>query len=248
MNWTPPISASSADRRIFTRASARRRWKGPGARSKAVIFPHRGSFPSSDLPVFKDGDQLRGTLVSAASGEPLRWRMPCGQEVDFQLGRVAGVRIAARDEGAAIGFRRAARIAQRRPACRRQFRRAWMKKRIQIRAAISRSASPFSAPERLEAFCGRRISPGPTGDFEVGNLAASRRRAMKSPAGPPPLRPAPGAWRYLDGQYVLWYPPPYGEPSGNLMCRLPASVERFEISFHAVHVGKYVISGLRLHF
>ncbi len=41
--------------------------------------------------VFKNGDELPGTLVSAVSGAPLRWKTVGGQELDFQPGRVSGV-------------------------------------------------------------------------------------------------------------------------------------------------------------
>jgi hypothetical protein len=41
--------------------------------------------------VFKNGDELPGSLVSAASGAPLRWKTVGGQELEFQPARVSGV-------------------------------------------------------------------------------------------------------------------------------------------------------------
>jgi hypothetical protein len=55
-----------------------------------LVTPASGAPP--DLLVFKDGDELEGALLAAASGERLRWRTADGQEVDFDTGRLAGVR------------------------------------------------------------------------------------------------------------------------------------------------------------
>jgi hypothetical protein len=49
--------------------------------------------PAGDLLVFKNGDELSGALVTAASGTSLRWRLASGQEVDFLAERIAGVRL-----------------------------------------------------------------------------------------------------------------------------------------------------------
>jgi hypothetical protein len=48
---------------------------------------------AGDLLVFKNGDELPGALVTAATDAPLRWRAASGQEVDFQTDRVAGIRL-----------------------------------------------------------------------------------------------------------------------------------------------------------
>ncbi len=56
-----------------------------------------------DLLVFKNGDELPGALIRAATGGPLRWRLASGQEIDFQTGRVAGVRLTTGAEGQPSG-------------------------------------------------------------------------------------------------------------------------------------------------
>lgn len=50
--------------------------------------------PSSAL-VFKNGDELPGTLLHAQNGASLKWRTDSGQEVQFEAGRFAGVRLVA---------------------------------------------------------------------------------------------------------------------------------------------------------
>ena len=64
------------------------------------------NFPSHDMPaarktdmlVFKNSDEFPGTLLTAEQGGGLRWKMISGQEVEFQPGRIAGVRFAAPDK------------------------------------------------------------------------------------------------------------------------------------------------------
>lgn len=67
----------------------------PANRMSAIAFPPRERIPDTagDRLIFRNGDELCGALLSAANGT-VRWRLPAGPEVDFQTGRVAGVRLA----------------------------------------------------------------------------------------------------------------------------------------------------------
>ena len=69
----------------------------PAAALQTVAFPARppGAEIPADALVFKNGDELRGTLLSAAAGTALRWKMANGQELEMQTARLAGVRFAA---------------------------------------------------------------------------------------------------------------------------------------------------------
>ncbi|MEP6670578.1 MAG: hypothetical protein ABJF10_15565 [Chthoniobacter sp.] len=49
---------------------------------------------SLDMLVFKNADELPGKALSATLPGPVRWRMVSGQEVEFQPGRIAGIRLA----------------------------------------------------------------------------------------------------------------------------------------------------------
>jgi|GEM_PF-3333679 len=53
---------------------------------------------ASSALVFKNGDELPGSLARAASGEPLHWKTPGGQEVEFQPERISGVRFLPKEE------------------------------------------------------------------------------------------------------------------------------------------------------
>ncbi len=64
----------------------------------ALTYPHEemNAFPPADRLVFRNGDQVRGTLLAAGHAAPLRWEFPAGGSVDFQTKRVGGVLLAAR--------------------------------------------------------------------------------------------------------------------------------------------------------
>lgn len=57
----------------------------------------------ADVLVFKNGDELSGSLLSAALNGPLRWKATNGQEVEIQPGRVAGVRFASAENAKPSG-------------------------------------------------------------------------------------------------------------------------------------------------
>lgn len=46
-----------------------------------------------DLLIFKDGDELAGQMLASTTSGPLRWRTAYGQEVDFQIEHIAGIRV-----------------------------------------------------------------------------------------------------------------------------------------------------------
>jgi hypothetical protein len=71
----------------------------PVASLTTIVFSRRE--PASDAPgdtlTFKNGDVLQGSLISAATGESLHWKLATGEEVDFRTARVAAVLFASRN-------------------------------------------------------------------------------------------------------------------------------------------------------
>ena len=62
---------------------------------QSIGFVPRDAAPPepADLLVFKNGDELRGTLLGASAHAALRWKTRRGQEARIATGRVAGVRL-----------------------------------------------------------------------------------------------------------------------------------------------------------
>ncbi len=56
------------------------------------MAPAKAESPASGALVFKNGDELPGTLLRAGTQAPLLWKTPNGQEVEFQPERISGVR------------------------------------------------------------------------------------------------------------------------------------------------------------
>jgi hypothetical protein len=56
--------------------------------------PAKVDGPAAGALVFKNGDELPGSLLRAESGAPLKWKTAAGQEIEFKPERVAGVRFA----------------------------------------------------------------------------------------------------------------------------------------------------------
>lgn len=60
-------------------------------------LPAFGPSAGTDVLVFKNGDELPGTALSGFLQGPVHWRTPYGQIVDFQAGRIGGIRLAGRE-------------------------------------------------------------------------------------------------------------------------------------------------------
>jgi hypothetical protein len=68
----------------------------PAAALNAVSFSSLGPHTQTkgDSLVFKNGDELPGTLISATHDAPLRWKSSSGQELAIELKNLAGIRLA----------------------------------------------------------------------------------------------------------------------------------------------------------
>jgi hypothetical protein len=67
----------------------------PAPALDAVSFSSLGPVAQikGDSLVFKNGDELQGTLISAAHDAPLRWKSSSGQELAIELKNLAGIRL-----------------------------------------------------------------------------------------------------------------------------------------------------------
>lgn len=76
----------------------------PASALTGLNFPKRDvpAGQQSDMLIFKNGDEFPGTLLDAEQGGALRWKMTSGQEVEFQPGRIAGVRFASPEKAAKL--------------------------------------------------------------------------------------------------------------------------------------------------
>ncbi len=67
--------------------------KVPMSMLEEIDFPAKAAAAwSRDVLIFKDGDELHGTMLEAASGREVRWRSPGQREVAIMPELVAGVR------------------------------------------------------------------------------------------------------------------------------------------------------------
>lgn len=69
----------------------------PTAALQTVVFPSRpeDGEKTGDALVFRNGDEMRGTLLSATAADGLRWKMAGGREIAMAATHLAGVRFAA---------------------------------------------------------------------------------------------------------------------------------------------------------
>lgn len=83
----------------------------PSTTVRAIEFPHKPAIAPAaalaeggDTIIFKNGDQLRGTLVAASHDKPLLWKPIKGDKpVEFASDRLAGVLLAARKDAPEVG-------------------------------------------------------------------------------------------------------------------------------------------------
>ena len=203
----------------------------PATALQTVAFPSRqpGAEKPADALVFKNGDELRGTLLAAAAGGAVRWKMAGGQELKIQVAHLAGVRFAAggdvgkMEEPATLELRNGDRL-------RGEFV-ALDDRQIQFQHALLGTVS--IARERLwSLFPNRRFSVADGGREAVAWLGGRRGKN-----GPAELLST--SWFTIDGSYIL-----RGQPSGGMaqdehMLRVPGTElpERFEIRAEATEAN-----------
>ncbi|MBP7949274.1 MAG: hypothetical protein KA004_06420 [Verrucomicrobiales bacterium] len=71
----------------------------PNAAVHALVFsnPVPDKIEPADRLVFKNGDQLRGELEGAGTGQPVGWKLPNGSRIQFGTKRLGGILLTGRD-------------------------------------------------------------------------------------------------------------------------------------------------------
>ena len=180
----------------------------PAAAVRAVEFAHLTPVAGQPLDtlVFKNGDQLRGLLESAANGQKLRWRTaPAAPPVEMDTARMAGVLIAPRGERPAAKTGVLAR-------CRNgdlvagdftslDGERLVLESGAAGRVSLARAgvrALYFSHDGKLPALDGASEHEV----WEAGldfNRASAEQRKKKAAEG----KAVPGLWTYFDGVFAV---------------------------------------------
>ena len=180
----------------------------PAAAVRAVEFapltPVAGQ--PLDTLVFKNGDQLRGLLESAANGQKLRWRTgPAAPPVEMDTARMAGVLIAPRGERPAAKTGVLAR-------CRNgdlvagdfgslDGGRLALESGAAGRVSLARTglrALYFSHDGKLPALDGASEHEVWEAGLDI-NPASAEQRKKKAAEG----KAAPGLWTYFDGMFAV---------------------------------------------
>ena len=200
----------------------------PTAALQTVVFPSRAADARqpADALVFKNGDELPGTLLAATAGASVRWKMAGGQELEFQAARLAGVRFAAagaaqkHDEPALLELRNGDRL-------RGEFV-ALDDRQLQFQHALLGTVTiPRERLWRLYPNPHFAVSDG--GREAAAWLGAGRKKNAGTADDAPPA--AAAQWTVLDGSYLL-----RGERGGSgaqesaaLNAPLTAVPDRFEL-------------------
>ena len=208
---------------------------------RAVEFPHRlgagdkALADGGDTLVFRNGDELRGTLVSASHDKAVKWKPVKGERpVEFAVNRLAGVLLASRAKPAASA-----------PTAAVRFRNGdWLPGELMLLDKTHLLLkSPIAENLRLDRAGIRAIYFGKNSEVPVWDGASDRQAWMKSTINETRIsstnRPNKddaakhNPWRYLDGAFTL---PKSTSRNGygngpNIGRTLESMPEKVEISF-----------------
>ena len=156
--------------------------------------------PSADLLVFKNGDELPGKALSATLQGPVRWRTTHGQELEFQPGRVAGVRLSGIDGDHAARAAEAAAMVELRTGERLRGKLLTLDEK-QVRLEHAQLGVIALDPRQVWHL----FPNAQRGPIDGGRGPGGWKWA--SPESPWPSEEPPNAdgrhWVYLDGTYLL---------------------------------------------
>ena len=206
----------------------------PAAALQTVAFPSRpaGAEKPADALVFKNGDEMGGTLLSAATGGAVRWKMAGGQEIEFQSARLAGVRFAAggearkKEEPAMVELRNGDRL-------RGKFV-GLDDRQLQFQHALLGTVA-------IARECLWSLYPNP--HFAVidgGRDAAAWQTPRSKKEDDDGREAAAPAWTVLDGSYILrgQRSNSGGQESPSLNVPMREIPERFELRVEATEVNE----------
>lgn len=220
----------------------------PATAVRAIEFPHKVSLAAKktveggDVLVFNNGDQLRGTLLSASHEQPLRWKPVKGDKpVEFSKERLAGVLLASRlPEKAA----KADPVDNTLAVAARLHNGDWLPGELEdLDATHLTIRSKLSGHLRITRDSLRSLYMSTAGEAPVWDGASERDTWTKgasvanswSESGRKVAKEEnrPGPWRYLDGSYTLLSTSSNRGYGGgpNLGRTLAAMPEKVELSF-----------------
>jgi hypothetical protein len=220
----------------------------PATTVRAIEFPHKPPLSAKpaadggDTLVFKNGDQLRGTLVAASHSEPLRWRPIKGEKfVEFATDRLAGVLLA--DRVAPKPAAAEVKEGELETAVRLQ-NGDWLPGQLQgLDEGHLRLRSALANELRIARGAVKSIYLSSAGEAPVWDGASERDAWIKGTSvpgywGESNVRPRrdekrPGPWRYLDGSFTL-VSSATGRPQNsgpNLGRTLQALPDKVDVSF-----------------
>ncbi len=209
---------------------------------RAIEFPHRVVAPpertvaeGGDTLIFRNGDQLRGTLIEASHDQAVRWKLVKGAKlVEFKLSQLAGVLLAARKKetavegGAAVRFQNGdwlaggllaldAQAVQFSTPFAGQLRLARERVKTLYFSANGGEAPVWDGASQRDAWMrGTRLS-----GYWVGESSGTKKDEKKA-----------SPWRYLDGAYTLASNRGRNYNSGpNLGRTLDVLPEKVEVAF-----------------
>ncbi|HEY2342803.1 MAG TPA: hypothetical protein VGH90_07230 [Chthoniobacteraceae bacterium] len=187
-----------------------------------------------DYLVFKDGDELRGKMVSASSGESIRWRMPVGQEVDFETKLVAGIRFAPQKVDVANAQTLELRNGDRLSGKLQSFDAEKFHFTSSTFGELTGDARQFRSLCLLP-----KLTPKNGGmnsaDWILGAYQKDQAEANDD-AAPPMFR---NAWLALDDRYVFrdGREAPFDTSEAKLVSPFSVDLQMFQISFDVANLG-----------
>jgi hypothetical protein len=183
----------------------------PATALRAIEFPHRlgagdkALADGGDTLIFRNGDELRGTLVSASHDKSLKWKPVKGERpVEFAVSRVAGVLLTSK-----------AKPATGAPTAAVRFRNGdWLPGELTLLDKTQLLLkSPIAENLRLDRAGIRAIYFGHNSEVPVWDGASDRQAWMKSTNTDSPFSSSGRSrkddtakrnpWRYLDGAFTL---------------------------------------------
>jgi hypothetical protein len=178
---------------------------------RAIEFPHRlgagdkAIAEGGDTLIFRNGDELRGTLVSASHEKAVKWKPVKGERpVEFAVSRLAGVLLATK-----------AKVATNPSTTAVRFRNGdWLPGELMLLDKTQLLLkSPIAESLRLDRASIRAIYFGRNSEVPVWDGASDRQAWMKSTNTDSPFSSSGrqrkddtakrNPWRYLDGAFTL---------------------------------------------
>lgn len=204
---------------------------------RAIEFPHKATAAEKavadggDTLIFKNGDQLRGTLSAASNDQPLQWKPVKGDKlIAFAPGRLAGVLLASRKDAPAFTGGAAVRFQNG----------DWLPgKLLALDGQKLRLGTALSGELNIARSGIRTVYFGAEGEAPVWDGASQREAWMSGTTVPGYYGSSrakkdekkPNPWRYFDGAFTLISGSSRNGNGQNLGRKFDTLPEKVDISF-----------------